>query len=316
MTSKVPLSLMLKTYVGDLEYVKRLLFSIENFNIDRIPIHVVAPKEDRQAFERILPSEITFIEEEMLSKHMVREPINGIRVGYVNQEIIKLSFWELDVAENYFCMDSDLTFLRAFRFNDFMKSETVPYSFVTEDRELQLDREYYETFGEFRNQKLQDIRDAIDYQHLPILTCHGHNVFSGKVLASMNNDFLEPMGYTYADLIRICPYEFSWYNFWHQKSLAIPFHPRESFVKIIHTPKQMADLIAQQVTEDDLTRAYLGVVFNSNFSRDLGPTDIGGNRSRSLSFSLTRAEIYKIVFEKFRQDLRKVKRKLLFQKRK
>ncbi len=42
------------------------------------------------------------------------EPVAGIRPGYINQEIVKLAFWELGLTENYFCVDSDAVFVRPF----------------------------------------------------------------------------------------------------------------------------------------------------------------------------------------------------------
>ena len=38
----------------------------------------------------------------------------GLSAGYINQEIVKLCFWETGLADNYLCLDSDAEFVRDF----------------------------------------------------------------------------------------------------------------------------------------------------------------------------------------------------------
>ena len=99
-----------------------------------------------------------------------------------------------------------------------------------------------------------------------LLTCHGHQVFSSKVLRSLREDFMESRSWFYADMLEESPYEFSWYNMWLQKSQVIDIRVCEPLVKTFHNEHQfLVSRLAGQTTVD-LARSYVGVVVNSNFA--------------------------------------------------
>jgi hypothetical protein len=103
-------------------------------------------------------------------------------------------------------------------------------------------------------------------------TCHGFGVFSAKAIESLS-DYLENHGMMYSDLLEISPYEFSWYNFWLEKSQVIRVVEREPIFETIHMDHHHLAYALKSVKLDDLARGYVGVVVNSGHSRDQGVLD-------------------------------------------
>jgi hypothetical protein len=301
--------MMLKSYGADFPLAQRLVESFTTFNHDRLPMTVVVPPEDLDLFASLAHEDITVLDESLLSSHLATEPFGEMRLGYINQQIVKLAFWELDIYDDYLVVDSDLVFVRPFFRRDFMFDENTPYSFLVEDNDLQTDPRYYQEQWQSRSGHLKRIKELVDLQDARTLTCHNHQVFSSIVLRSMKQDFMAPHNYSYQDLIRLSPYEFSWYNFWLQKSLTIPIHPREPLVKVFHHEGQHFEYILRGTTPGDLARGYLAVVVNSNFSRDLGLIQVDASKPVALSPYLSYREVVQLLKAKARGSLRRLFRR-------
>ena len=268
--------MMLKSYCGDLALAQRLVQSFNNYNADAIPLTIVVPRDDLDLFAPMTNEQISILDEEVFSPHLAIEPFGDMRLGYINQQIIKLAFWERDIYDDYLVLDSDLVFIRPFRRRDFMANSSTPFSILVEDNELQTDARYFAEHWQSRLDHLIQIKDIIGLDDVRTLTCHNHQVFSVLVLQSLMQDFMEPSGYSYADLIRLSPYEFSWYNFWLQKSQVIPVIIREPLVKMLHHDGQHLEYAVRGTTLDDVARGYVGIVINSSFARiwpDLTPNE-------------------------------------------
>lgn len=277
------LALMLKSYAPDLPYAQRLVESIREYNADGIPLFVVVPEADLAAFGGLSGPDATVLPEELLREHLTAEPIAGFSPGYMNQQIVKLAFWELGLADNYLCMDSDAVFVRPFRRSDFMAAPGVPYSFLTEDAELHSEPEYYAAHWAVREPKLRTIQREVGLDEPRLLTCHQHAVFSSTVLRSFRDNFLAPRGIDYRDALSISPYEFSWYNMWLQKDQTIPIVMREPVFKTFHNASQHLEYLLRGVTREDVARGYVGLVINSNYSRGAGVVGMEDARHESLA---------------------------------
>jgi hypothetical protein len=90
-------------------------------------------------------------------------------------------------------------------------------------------------------------------------------VLNIKVLKSLKEDFMQNKGLTYADLIKIAPYEFTWYNVWFQKCNLVKEYAVEPFFKTFHMRIDYNFSRLKLLKEDDLARAYVGIVLNSNW---------------------------------------------------
>lgn len=278
--------MMLKTYRGDLAYAERLIVSYTTYNADAIPLFIVVPQFDLEAFEKFKSKNITLFSDESITTHLVSDDsVRGIRPGYVNQEIIKLAFWEKKVCENYLCLDSDGEFIRDFFVSDFMYDSKTPYTILVEDNELKVEPEYYRTHWQGREKSIRKIQETISLTDKRMLTCHGFAILSAKVLESLYKNFMVPRQLTYRDLLKISPYEFSWYNMWLQKDKTIPLYQKEPIFKYFHHKNHHLDYLRKGITLTDIARGYVGIVINSNYSRGYGIVSYDDGEGYLLSFN-------------------------------
>lgn len=254
---------LLKTYDKDLDRAEKLLNSFVQYNDEGMKCYVVAPRECIK--QMAIRTNVCYIPEDTFGG-LVSSKVNGIQPGYVNQEIIKLSFWEKGICENYCCLDSDAIFIRPFYMKDFMFDDNTPYTVLFEDHDLQADLYYNREFWNSRMEQIKKIEDELDYHPYHLKTCHGFQIFSSRVLKSLKSDFMEPRGYSYKNLIEISPYEFSWYNLWLQKMEIIPIHEIESLFKCIHLKQHHIQYVLNGMKVEDWLRGrYVGIVVNSNY---------------------------------------------------
>ena len=279
--------MLCKSYSGDFEYAQRMVKSFHKFNSDSIQLFLVVPETDLELFAPLSGDSVTLLSEQLLVGHLVDHEVHGIRPGYINQEIVKLSFWELGLAQNYFCVDSDAEFIRPFGVSDFMFDSVAPYSVLIQDLELAVEPEYYNQYWVSREAELRSIAEIVGVDSRVVLTCHGHTVFSRNVLESFVKDFLAPRDWTYADALEFSPYEFTWYNMWLQKSGVIEIHPREPWIKVFHNQSQHMEYLLRGIGLSDIARGYLGVVVNSNYSRGLGVVNADASQSDSIATYLS-----------------------------
>lgn len=294
------IALLIKSYSGDFEYAERLIDSIRVHNVESIPTFLVVPRSDLAQFQPLVTPGVTLLEEELLAEHLVHQETAGFRPGYINQEIIKLAFWELGLTDNYFCVDSDAVFIRDFTRTDLMAEPGIPFTFLTEDRELQVEPNYYQDTWINRQKSLDKIRDAVGYQGPWMLTVHGHAVFSSKALTSFKNDFLEPRGWGYRDALALSPYEPTWYNTWLLHSRPIKIVAREPIVKTFHNSIQHLDYVLQGVGTEDLARGYIAVVVNSNYSRGGAPISLSTPPKQLLASYIGFSDLARAFLRKLR----------------
>jgi hypothetical protein len=269
--TQVPLGILVKSYREDFSLAERLMESLDQHNVEALPIWIVVPDEDIDLFSRFTSKTTELLPESVFADQLTDQPLGGIRPGYINQEVIKLAFSGLGLANNYLPIDSDAVILRPFGAKDLMFDDQTPFSILVEDNDLKVDPAYYEQNWIGRSQSLAKIAEILDFQDLRMLTCHGHQILSTRVIESLNEDFLAPKGWTYLDMLAESPYEFSWYNFWLQKSRPIRIEIREPLFKVVHSASQHVELALRHISPDDIARGYLGFVINSNFSKSWGP---------------------------------------------
>lgn len=305
MTQRLPIALMLKSYSGDFAFATRLIESFVAHNPEGLTLFCVVPSDDLPLFTALASEHVVVMDEAPLSKYFVTDELNGTRPGYINQEIVKLAFHELGLTENYFCVDSDAVFIRDIHAADFLAPDGYPYTVLVEDNELKVEPRYFSQYWESREEALRHITDLVGLQETALLTCHGHQVFSTAVLESFVAEFLSPRGWSYRDALAEAPYEFSWYNFWLQKSHTIPIHPRENMVKVFHHENQHFEYILRGVTEADMARGFLAVVVNSNYSRDMGVLPADAPKPQALAPYLSYGEVAQLISAKASDTFRR-----------
>jgi hypothetical protein len=299
------IALLLKSYRGDLAYAERMVTSFHRHNADGLTLFVVVPDEDLAAFTPLAADTVRLLPESELSEHLVTEPLGPLRVGYANQEIVKLAFWELGLAANYFCVDSDAVFIADFGVADFMAEADVPFTVLVEDRELAVEPTYHDRYWQDRQAALRRIQDQVGLHDPLVRSCHGHQVFSSTVLRSFKEQFLAPRGWDYKDALAVAPYEFTWYNMWLQKDQTIPIHAREPYAKVFHHEGHHLEYILRGITVEDIARGYLLLVVNSNYSRDLGLMDPHAGKPQALAPYLSYGETAALVLAKIKDTWRR-----------
>ena len=286
---------MIKSYDLDFDYCQRLVESINEYNYDKIHTYIVVEGIYEKQFQQLANSEISIICLEEIPERFVKTEFDNISAGYINQEIAKLSFWKLNLARNYLCLDSDCKFLRPFYKSDFMYNDNVPYTFLTEDRALQADPNYYATHWVSRKRSLELILEVLEFSPNFLMTCHGMQVMSSSVLEHFETNFLQQRKLEIRNILEISPYEFSWYNFWLQKNFQDNLRIREPNFLTIHSDQMELVLRLQNVSESDIARGYVGVVWNSNYSRGFGVVDGADRRTSSLARLVTFKEIFAVL---------------------
>ena len=292
--------MLLKSFADDFDYTRRLIASFRKFNADGVHLYCVVPAADLTRFAVLGGPDLTVLSESELGQYLVDRPVHGMRAGYINQEIIKLAFWELELTENYFCVDSDAEFIRPFYRSDFMVDENTPYTVLVEDNELKVEPRYYREYWQQRELELRHIQELVGLDTQVVRTCHGHQIFSAKVLRSFKTEFLEPQSWSYADALEASPYEFTWYNMWLQKSQAIEIHQREPLVKVFHNESQHLEYVMRGITTADIARGYVALVINSNYSRDLGLISADASKPELLGTYLSFGEVSQLFLGKLR----------------
>jgi hypothetical protein len=256
---------LLKTYVGDFKEASALVESFNKHNVEKLPLDIVVPESEINIFQIFSSDTVTVLSEELIPATFTEVAIEGIRPGYINQEIVKLSFFRLRRTENYMCLDSDALFIRDFQIGDFIRQDGTPFTVLIEDRELMSDPGYRDEHWVARESQLLKIRSYLGVpQGMNLLTCHGFQILQHSVLSAFEREILQAKQIDFLDLLKISPYEFSWYNYFLQVSnftLAI----REPYFRVIHSGTQFAFERLSGHNTADWSNGYLGLVLNSNF---------------------------------------------------
>lgn len=285
------LAIVCKTYDKDLESFLRFYASYKAHNVDNIPLYVSVPEKDVSLFSQHIDEKIIVSDESYAKKYFTKYEYWGLSRGYINQEICKLSFWENEVAENYLFVDSDAYFIRDFTLADFMQDANTPYSVLVMDKDLNT-QYFYKEFSANRTANIKKIFDAVQLNDRRLLTCHGMTVMNGMVLKDFKKNYLNKNNMTYSDLIRISPYEYTWYNAWLQKCNIIKVVAVEPFFKTYHVRTEYIFSRMKLISESNLSSQYVGIVMNSNWTPKPPPS-----KYRNPGIMMSR--LYKIINKVF-----------------
>jgi len=117
------------------------------------------------------------------------------------------------------------------------------------------------------------VSEQIGFDNFPGRAAFCSQILNSRILRSFKEDFLRPKGIDYAHLMKTANYEFFWYTIWALKQQKISLRVREELVKIVHHQGEHLRLADQGTRKHDLSRGYLGVIVNSNWSRQYGLVD-------------------------------------------
>ena len=280
------LVLYCKSYRRDFLRLKRLLESIQKYNVDQIPFYISTPQDQFEELKNILGSNSRYqwVSDESIIKAnpRVKPGIEKIRSGSLAQQAIKSEFWRLGISETYVCLDSDCIFLKEFSRKNFISPDGNPYTVIYQNKEffqLAIDRNHSQVVENLRLEgdrvKTLFARKGPNY-YCP---CPPF-IWSAKVWRSLDEQFLIPKGLTFWDISTADHPETLLYLEALLNFQAIPLQPIEQLFRIYYYDWQFYLLQRLGESEGKLTKNYLGVIYQSNWDSDL---DLGAPEKSLLS---------------------------------
>lgn len=251
-----------KSYSKDFYRLKLLKESIDKYNYDNIPFFISTPLNEKELLQKIIGTEgYTFIADEEISLY---------NKGWNGQQIIKLQFYKLKLTKNYLVLDSDSLFIKPFYQSDFIYKNDIPYTVCHQQKSLfdwshnKLPFDPQESFQRDRKLIMNIFKRKgayYDFGPSPV-------IWSSKVLESLEDNYLKPNNLSINNLIQTCTSEFSWYG---EYLLAInfPLYPLEPIFKVYHYKNQYLEDKQRNITLDNISKNYLGIILQSNWGAPL-----------------------------------------------
>ncbi|WP_114661722.1 DUF6492 family protein [Polynucleobacter necessarius] len=277
-----------KSYRKDFLRLKRLLQSINQFNVDAIPFYISTPNADKDLLIELVGSEgYLWVSDESIIQANPSAPAGIVenKTGSLTQQIIKSEFWRLGLCENYICLDSDCVFIKEFSRSDFLSSDGNPYTVIYQNKEyfqLAVDRGFAKAPDHLvaegnRVKKLFERQGPNYYCPCPPF------IWSTKVWKSLEECFMKPRGLTFWD---VCTREHPETLIYLEALLnfkAIPLHPIEQLFRVYYYDWHYYLLRRIGESPAKLKANYLGVIYQSSW--DLG-LDYGASQKSIFSRSL------------------------------
>jgi len=289
----LPLTLYCKSYSTDLRRLVRLALSIQQFNTEKIPFYVSVPGAELALFRTHLTGADVHLlaDEDILD---VSPRIDAAKVyampGNLSQQIIKSEFWRLGLSHAYVCLDSDAVFIRSFGQDDFMTADGTPYTMMDEAHDLLEDA--------MRHKRERVIhafhREAAHVQQLFGRAGRRYSfgpfpvVWHRKVWQSLDDQYLQPRGMSFADAIAQAPIESRWYGEALLAWKAVPLLPCQALFKVYHYAWQFDQDRRRGIQNEQLSQSYCGVIYQSAWERDMDWPNEGGDFGSRLSRRLRR----------------------------
>lgn len=263
-----------KSYPRDFLRLKRLLNSVERFNVDRLPFYISTPKADKALLIEVLGSKgyIWVADEDIVAANPSAnfEKYQSM-LGGLSQQIVKSEFWRLGFAENYLCLDSDSLFIRDFYKADFLSEDGVPYTVLHQNKELfqiSANRGQDKVERELRAEA-ERVKELFGRVGPNFYCAPAPFIWSAKVWESLDTHFLQPKGISLWDLITPqCP-ETLIYGETLLKYHAIPLIAIEPLFRIYHYDWQYFLMKRLGETEAKVAKHYLGIIYQSAWESEL-----------------------------------------------
>jgi hypothetical protein len=263
-----------KTFSRDFKRTKRLLYSIQEHNVDDIPFFISCPIAEKQ----LLIDEIGSDGYEFIADEDIWQFENRLD-GWRSQQIVKSNFWKAVDVDNYVCVDSDQYFITNFFESDFLHPTDTPYSLVHENKEVQQyeklllgknykQNNYVKAVKAYRNTFSQEQHTKIyDFGPPPY-------IWSTAVWQHFEDNVLIPNKYTFETFqidfenhYKVPFREAITYGEYLLASRIIPIYPTSGLFKFYHWEEMFK---FEQETglgaHDNVKENYLGITLQSNWS--------------------------------------------------
>ena len=256
---------------------RRLVASIARHNVDQFPLYLSVPEQDRQEFARELaglPCTLCSDEEILAASAMSNGPLPSYFPPHLLQQLVKLEFWRLGLADIYVWIDSDSYFIQDFGRHHFMADTQTPYLFQEEyDPELEAAKMVHVP-AKVRHKRLAENTELIKrFQH-----CFGNSgtmyrfagsmpiSWSVKVLAHLNEEFLQKRGQNIYDFLMDYPCETQLYGEFQHAYKVMSVKPHPFLFRSYLYPEEFYQAQMAGECEYELAESYLGLCIQSNWA--------------------------------------------------
>ena len=263
-----------KSYSRDFLRLKRLLESVNQFNVDHLDFYISTPCADKTLLEEILGATgyIWVSDEDIVQSNPSGDLIKYQSMpGGLSQQIIKSEFWRLGYAKNYLCLDSDSLFIREFYQSDFLTDMGIPYTVLHQNKELfqlALNRGY-DMVEKNLSLEAERVKKIFERNGPNFYCAPAPFIWSAKVWQSLDQEFMKPRGISIWELITPLLPETLIYAEALLKYQAIPIVAIEPLFRTYHYDWQYFLLRRLGERKDKLVKNYLGIIFQSNWDPDL-----------------------------------------------
>jgi hypothetical protein len=268
-----------KSYRNDVLRAKRLLASVQAFNVEAIPFYISTPEADRALFESTLGTKgYQWVSDESICLANPRASLADLlqTPGKISQQIIKSEFWRLELCNAYLCLDSDAQFIRDFYLSDFIHQDGQAYTVMHDAHELinlakaKGKSAILENFAaESASLKDEFGRIGRDFDFGP-----SPMIWAAQVWADLDEQYLRHKGETLWQAVARKPSEIRWYGEALLQFKSIPLHPIAPLFKVYHYHWQYKNEGLSRINAKSIenTDKYLGVIHQSNWEHDLNPS--------------------------------------------
>lgn len=267
------LVLFCKSFRCDLDRCVALVESVRRHNPAQIPFHLAVPAADRSLFVDRLGTEGLTIstDEELLGR--------SVSQSWVSQQLVKLRFAGLGLAENTVWIDSDFLVIRDLQRDEFMAYDGVPYTVVFDVRrdpgqdcllgDPAADPEYERMLGDVQG-AFRRIRDYFGRRG-PLFYYGAPVIGSTRVVRALER-FVDARKLGFEGMLRLAPFEQNWYGEFLFAQRVIPVVPRGSLAFYFTRDREYERFIERGYTLAHLAeRGYVAVNFAAKWMRAPGP---------------------------------------------
>jgi hypothetical protein len=264
-----PIVAFCKSYGPDLERCAQLVGSFRRHNRDFDALYLSVPAAERGLFRDRLGSEgVEYLSDE--------EIVGGaVAQSWRSQQLVKLSFGLLDIAENYFWIDSDFVIIRDFTQAEFFAFPGIPFTVAWEFRANLFQQHVLGRAAERqdteRAQMIEKVRAAVTlirdrFARQGPLLCYGPPaIWSSKVERALAQT-AKGNGYDFPKMLEIAPFELNWYGEFLMASAIIPVIPRDNMALHFTRDYEYENFLKAGWTVADLAReGFLAVNFASKW---------------------------------------------------
>lgn len=277
-----PIVLYCKSYRTDVKRVVRLAKSIAKFNVDDIPFYVSAPQADIPIFQQLLQGlDVSIVSDESIiacNPNINKEELADMP-GSLSQQVVKSEFWRLNISTSYLCLDSDCIFIRPFRQSELITSDGIPYTIIDEGRDL-----LYAVIAKNKKAVIKNFhRESLEVQKKFDRNGKHYNfgpncpIWDRRVWMDLETQYLKPLKISLLDLIKQSGNEQRWYGEALLKYRSFDLLPAQPIFKMYHYAWQMKFDKKNKITEKELAEIYCGVVYQSNWEREMDWPSEGGS---------------------------------------